>query len=161
MSRNDLMHWQQSPAADFPFGIARFGGGPLNQFDSWKDPAGILPTPTRASQPLAENCPCDHHPRLVVFQRSGEVSRLSRGPHQQADQRSQQIRRNSQPRTLGNVVDLAHQLESVSGAGQPRENLFEFDVGPLERRGDQSGCDNPRLHQSQIIVAEVEQLCER
>ena len=112
---------QQPPPAHAPFGVGRDGGDPFDQLHAGEDPPRVLPAAPRAAEPLAEDRPCHDQPRLDGFERAGQVLRLPRGAHQEADNRRQQVRRDRQPGPFRNVVDLAHDLQAVARPDDSRE----------------------------------------
>jgi hypothetical protein len=157
----NLMRRQEPAPAHAPLGVGFGRRDPLDQLHSRENAARILPPAPRPAQPFPQDRPGDHHRRFLGMKRPGQVPRLPRRTHQDRDQRRQQVRRDGQTRPLGNVVDLAHDLETVARTDHLRQELVEPRGGPLERRGDQPGGDHSRLHQSQVIIAKVEQLLER
>jgi hypothetical protein len=85
---------------------------------------------------------------------------LAGGTHQQADDGREQVGRNGKPRPLGDVVDLAHDLDSVARPDDPRQHVCKPGVCSLERRWNQPRGNDGRLHQPEIVIAEIEQLFE-
>ncbi len=120
-----------------------------------------MPAATRTTEPLAEDRTRHHDPRLVRLERANEPARLTGRPHQEADQRGQQVRGNSQSRALGNVVDLADHFEAAARPDDPGENLGEGTAGSLKRRRDQPRGDDASLDEPQVIVAKIEQFFKR
>ena len=97
----------------------------VDELDAREDAARVLPAAARAAEPLAEDRPGDDHPRLLGVERPGQVPRLAGRPHQEADQRGEQVRRDRQPRPLGDVVDLADDLQPEPRPDHPRQQLVE------------------------------------
>ncbi len=155
------MRGEQPAPADAALGVVGAGRHPLDDLDAGEDPPGILPAPSRAPEPFAQDRARDDDPRLFRVERAGQVPRLAGRPHQEADQRGEQVGRDRQPRPLGDVVDLADQLEPKSRPDDPRQQRIEAAGGPFECRRDQSRGDHTRLDQPEVVVTEVEQLVER
>ena len=121
-------------------------------------------TPPESCQPPPE--PPSHSPRIAraaTSRRSSSLSGpvsdcgLAGGPHADGDQRRQQIRRNRQPRALGNVVDVADDFQPEPGPDQHAPaNRPGFCRDPSMPGGTMPGRDHRRLEQAQIILGEIE-----
>ena len=157
----DLVGRQESTAADPGLGVALAGRDPLDDLDAGEDPARVLPSASRPAQPFAEDRPGDDDGGFLGVERAGQVPGLAGGPHQDRDQGREQVGGDRQPRPLGDVVDLADDLQAVPGADDGAEQVGELDRGPFERGGDQARGDHAGLDQAEVVVAEVEQLVER
>ena len=119
-----LVGGQQPAPADAPLGVVLARRDAVDQLDAREDPARVLPAAAGAAQPLAEDRPGDDHPRLLRVERPGQVPGLAGRPHQERDQRGQQVRRDRQPRPLGDVVDLADDLQPVAGPDHPGQQVL-------------------------------------
>ena len=151
---------EQAAPAHAPLGIGVGRRDTLDQLDAGEDPARILPAAPGTAEPLAEDRPGDDHLGLLQLERAGQVASLPGRPHQEGDQRGQQVGRDGQARSLGDIVDLADDLQAVPGTDDPRQQVFEPDLRALQGRRDQAGGHDAGLDQAEVVVAEVEQLFE-
>ena len=84
------------------------------------------------------------------------------GAHARGDEAGQQSGRHGQARALGNIVDLADDLESAAGrAGQAGEHVAErlgraLETGRHDSRGDYCG-----LQEAQVVACEIEDFGDR
>ncbi len=152
---------QQPAATDAPFGIALTGGHAVNDLGAREDPARVLPAASRASQPLSQDRAGDHHAGRLGIEGAGQTAGLAGGAHQERDERGEQVRRDRQPRALRNVVDLADHLQAQPWSQNLAQDHAQVVTSALERRRDQPRGDHARLDQTEVVVAEVEQLVER
>ena len=84
---------------------------------------------------------------------------LAGGAHARRDQATEQAGGDGQPRSLGNVVDLADNLDAVPRhAGQRCQQLFQRFGGAFHARRDNARSDYGRLQQPQVIAREIEDL---
>ena len=139
----DVMVGQESAAADAELGIAVPGRPAFDHFDARPDAAGVLPAAARAGQPFAEDRPGRDDAPLRLVQGSVERLDLAGRPHAGGDDGRQQIGGDGQPRPLGNVVDLAHDLQPEPRADQPLQHLGEALPRALQPRRHDPGRDRP------------------
>ena len=111
------------------------GGDALDELDAGKDAARILPAAAGASQPFAQDRPSHDDLGFLGVERAGQVARLAGRAHQERDQRGQQVRRDRQARALGDVVDLADDLQPVPGPDDPRQQVGEPGRASLRGQG--------------------------
>ena len=116
-----------------------------------------MPAAAGTADPLAQDRPSDDDARFFPEQLTREVASLTGCPHQETDQRREQVRRNRQARALGDVVDLADDLQAMSRPDDSSEDFLKPFRGSLKRRRNQSRRDHSRLDQAEIVVAEVEE----
>src|SRR4051812_44318742 len=119
------MAGHQSAPADAGFRVAFFCENAFDQLDPRPDTAGILPTASRSTDPLAQNSARGSKPTFILLQRTSEQLGLPRGTHAKRDERCQQISRNGQTRSFGDVVDAADDFYSTSRSGKTREQFRE------------------------------------
>ena len=134
VAAEDRVVGQQPPAADAELRIVGAGLHALDQLHPRPDAARVLPAAARAAQPLAQDGARGHDAPLLLAELAGERVRLARGAHADGDQRGQQVGRDRQPRSLGNAVDLADQLDAVARPDQPRQQVGQRLPGAFDAR---------------------------
>ena len=125
---------QQPAAADAVLGIARFGRGAADQLHARPQSSRVLPAASGPAEPFAEDGPRRHLPSVRIVERSREPAGLTGGPHAGRDQPREQAGRHRQPRSLGDVVDLAHDLQAAS-----RPHHLHQQVGETASRAFHAG----------------------
>jgi hypothetical protein len=117
------MAGQQPAAAETVLDIAGLRGDALNKLDARPETTRVLPAATGAAEPFAENRARRNHPPFGFFHRTAQRPDLSGCAHAGADQRAEQVGGDGQPRTLGNSIHVADQLESPAGSERDTEQL--------------------------------------
>ncbi len=117
--RVDVVVGQQPAAADAKLRIVRAGQPPFDHLDPGPDPAGVLPAAAGTAQPLAEDRAGGDQPPLRFLERpvsdwAWPVARIKHG-----DQGRQEIGGDGQPRSLGDVVDGADDLQPQPRPHEP------------------------------------------
>ena len=150
---------EQKPAAtDAVLRVALLHGHALDQLDARPGAARVLPAAAGAAEPFAENRAGRDQPALLFLERPGQRLRLTGGPHADGDEAGKQVRRDRQARALRNVVDVAHDLQTETGADQPGEQIGQMLLRALEPRRHDPRRDHGRLQQTEIIAGKVEHL---
>ena len=153
---------QEASAADAELRIAFPGRDSVDELDSGPYTAGILPAAARSSQPFAQNGPRRHQAPLRFFETAAQSVNLVGGAHARGDEAGQQGGRNGQARALGNIVDLADDLEAAAGrAGQAGEHVAERLRRALEARRHDSRGDHRGLQEAQVVACEIEDFGDR
>ena len=152
---------QQAAAAEAVLDVARPGGHAFDELDARPEAARVLPAAAGAAEPLAEDRPGRDHPALSLLRWTAERFDLPGRPHARADQRTEQVGGDGQPRALGNAVDAADQFKAATRAENDAEQIPELGSGALNPRRHQSGGDDGCLEQPKVIAPEIEHLVER
>ena len=139
------MAGQQPAAAETMFDIAGLGDDAFDQLDA---------------RPFAENRARGHHPALGFFHWTAQRPDLSGGAHADPDQRAEQIGGDGQPRTLGDAVDVADQLEPAAGPKGDAEQVRELGPGAFDARWHEPRSDDRGFQEPEVIAAKVEDLVE-
>ena len=146
---------QEPAAADPEFRIAGLGGNALNQFCARPDTAGILPAPAATGEPFPQNRAGGNESAFGFNQRAGQGFGLAGGPHAGGDERSQQIGRDREPRTLGDIVDAADDFKTEPRAHRSREQARQGFARAFDPRGDDARGNNRGFEQAEIIAGKI------
>ena len=141
----DLVAGQEPTSADPGLGVPLDAGDPSDDLHAREDAARILPAAARAPEPLAEDRPGHDHRRLLGVEHPRQVLGLAGRPHQARDHRGQQVGRDRQPRPLGDVVDLADNLQPMTRPDDRREQLVEPAEVPSREGGTSPEAITPAL----------------
>jgi hypothetical protein len=96
----------------------------------------------------------------VFFQRSRQRTSLAGRAHTHTHQRRQQIRRNCQPRTLRDVVNVADDFYSLARANDTGQQFRQTLAGAFNA-GRHNPCrDDGCLEQSEVILRKVKEIPE-
>ena len=142
------------------FRVAVAGGHPANQLHAGPYAAGILPAAAGTAEPFAEQRPRQHQPAFVLLQPPVQRPGLAGGAHADGNERGQQVRGNGQPRTLGDVVDVADDFQAAARPDHTGEQVRQLLAGAFNARRHDARRDDRRLEQAQIIAGEIEHLGE-
>ena len=85
---------------------------------------------------------------------------MTGGPHEDADERPEQVGAHCQSRSLGDVVDAGTQLEATSWTHDAREQIGERLAGAFDARRHHPGGDDGCLEQAEVIFGEVKDLSQ-
>src|SRR6185295_12106748 len=130
---------KETAPADSIFGISRRCRCAFDEFDAGPKTARVLPASTGAADPFTEDGAGRNDATLGFLHRSVERRDLAGGAHTGADQGSEEVRRNREPRSFGNPVHIADEFESASRT----ENLLE-NFGKRSPRAFDAGRYKPR-----------------
>src|SRR5262245_43666533 len=129
----------EATAADLEFRVAIGGENAFDEVHSRPHTAGVLPTASGATQPLAENRARESKAPSGTLQRAGRRGGLASGPHTNADQRREKIGGDSETRALGDVVDVADDLQPAARSDDAREQFGEVLTGAFDARRHDAG----------------------
>ncbi len=142
-----LVGRQKTAARDSSFRVAFTRRDAGDEFDARPDAARVLPATARSAEPLAQQGSRQDDPALRFLQAALQRSRLPRGPHADADQATQQVGRDRQARSLGNVVHARHDLDSQARSDHAFEEVGQALAAALDARRNQPARDDRRLEQ--------------
>ncbi len=158
----DLVIGQQAAAADAEFGIALPGRHAVNQLDAGPDAAGVLPAAAGAAQPFAQDGARGKQAAVLLLQPAGKGVNLAGGTHAGRNQAGQQGGGDGEARALGNIVDLADQLDPVAAfSGKTGQQIAQRFGADLHAGRHQAGGDDRGFEQTQVVAREIEYLGER
>ena len=157
----DMMGGHEPSARDALLGIALGGEASLDELDAGPDAAGILPAAARSADPLAEDGAGKHKAALVFRKLPGEARGLAGGPHAGGDQRSEKVGGNGEARTFGDVVHRGDQLQSPPRPDEHGEDFRKRFSRTLDAGRDESGGDDRRFQQAEVVFRKIENIGER
>ena len=154
------MGWHEASPGNAPLGILFGGRHARDELDARPDPARVLPSATGAAEPLAQEGPCENEPPFRFLKRPGQRRGLSSSPHTNADERAQQIRTDSQPRSLGDVVNAGTEFEAASGTDDASEQVGQRLTGTFDARRNHACGDDGRFQQPEMVFGKIEDLAQ-
>ena len=154
--RIDMMVGQQAAEADAVFRIAGLGRAAFDHLHARPDAAGILPSAAGTAQPFAQDRPRGDQLSFRFAERAGERARLAGRPHADGDDGCQQVRRDGQAGTLGDVVHLADDFQPQPRSDQLGQHVGQRLAGAFQPGRNDAGGDHGRLEQPEIVLGEIE-----
>ena len=140
----DAVRREQAAAGHAELRVALARQLSLDELHARPQSARVLPASARAAEPLAEDRARGDEAPFALGELAFDGARLSRRAHAERDERGEQVRRDREPRALGDPAHPARQREPAAGAAEPREQPLEALPGALEARGARSRRRSPR-----------------